>query len=131
MTHCDIRCDQVQFLIPTFEHPYEVVGSFLADDAQYSGADYFLEKASPTFPGGDPIRFYGNAHEVIIRRDNVSLENLYSDDFPPAVIKLDSFIEVLQFWKEIVKKWDDAGRPVGFTASAEFDFPAADVEEEC
>jgi hypothetical protein len=114
----------------TCEHPYEVVGSFLSHDVRGSEpvCDYFLEKAMAVANGAEPIETFGDAHDVTICADHVALMHRYiPDDFPAMSVKLESFIEVLTFWKDIIKKWDRAGRSKDFTASAEFDFPAVDI----
>jgi hypothetical protein len=123
MTHCDIKCDSLGFLIPTFDHPYKVVGSFLFYDAQLSGSEYYLEEARKVARGGKPVEIVGNAHDVEIYAEHVALVNRYSDDDPPIIVKLESFIEALEFWKDVVDKWDRADRPKEFTASADFVFP--------
>jgi len=128
MTRCEIRCNAIGFLIPTFEHPYEVVGSFLMDDAQLSGSDYYLEKARDVAHGAMPIEIAGNAHDVEIFAEHVALVNRYSDDYPPVVVKMESFVAALEFWKGAAEKWDRAGRPIDFIANAEFDFPAVEFK---
>ena len=128
MTRCHITCDNaIRYIEPTFERPYEVVGSFLFHDAQLSGSDYYLGEARNVLNGGKSVELWGNAHDLTISADHVSLVNRYSDDFPPVLLKLDSFIEVLEYWKEIVNMWDRAGRPTDFTANADFVFPEVDL----
>ena len=128
MAHCDIKCNAIGFLIPTFEHPYEVVGSFLFHDVQLSGSDYYLGEARDVAHGGKPVEIVGNAHDVEIFAEHVALVNRYSGGFPPVVVKIESFIEALDFWKEIVEKWVRAGRPKEFTASADFVIPEVDMK---
>jgi len=88
-----------------FEHPYEIVGTFLHADVGFTkqSCNYFRGKAIAVYSEGHaPLTTGGNAFRVYMIQEWVLVKSQFDEDSQPVVLSMPAFLSLLNYWKSIV-----------------------------
>jgi hypothetical protein len=131
MPTCRISVDTLGAIRPIWDHPFGVIGSFLDDDVQRSveSCNQYISWTEEVANGDKPLEITGNAHEVVIQATSVSMRCIYDETALPITLVASDFVEVLEYWRSIVRDWQQKGRPGDYSATRDFEFRGAKIGE--
>ena len=100
-----MHIDELGYPRAIFDPPNEIIGSFLEEDVQNSplGCELLLQACDDVLEGRlEEWDDVGNAHRLTIRKDQVIIENEYSNYDPPCSLRVNDFKQLLLSWKSLI-----------------------------